>query len=634
VQDIHGILKQYWGFDKFRPLQEEIIRSVLAKNDTLALMPTGGGKSLCFQLPALVNDGMCLVISPLIALMKDQVQQLEAKGIKALAIYSGLDYRTIDSLLDRCVYGNYKFLYISPERLQMEDLQGRIEKMNISLLAVDEAHCISQWGYDFRPTYLRIAEVREKLKNVPLIALTATATPEVVEDIQKQLLFKSKNVFQKSFTRKNLSYVVRKTSDKNRSALEILNKVNGSAIIYFRSRKKTQQFSDYLNKHNIQSDYYHAGLLPQERSLKQDNWVKNKCRVICCTNAFGMGIDKPDVRLVMHLDLAESIEAYYQEAGRAGRDEQKAYAVQLLTEADIFDLDRKIVEGYPDIDFIKNIYDSLCKYLRVAYENGENQSFDFDARNFAHSIKTDAFKIYAVLKILEQQKLIYLSDGAYSLSQVKAIAQKDHMFDFQSKNKKYEPLVKFILRTSEGVFEDYVNVEEEVIAARLKLSVGEVIEQLKALDVFKIFIYKPRSEKPQITLLQNRKRKEDLRLDREFLKRRETSLINRLNSVKYYVTENNICRSRLLVKYFGENNDENCGICDVCLAGKKAPLAATEFEQITLMVQTALTESPLTLEQLKNKVSVNSSELNRALDFLMDAGKIKRTARATLQWIA
>ena len=633
MQSIDQILKQYWGFDRFRPLQREIIESVLNKQDTLALLPTGGGKSICFQVPALAMDGLCLVISPLIALMKDQVQNLTQRGIKAVAIYSGMSYRQVDTLMDSCIYGDYKFLYISPERLAMDDFKVRMAQMKISLLVVDEAHCISQWGYDFRPPYIKIAEVRETLKNIPVIALTATATPEVVVDIQEKLLFKQKNVFKQSFVRNNLSYVVRQTANKNKSLLEILGKVNGGAIVYARNRRKTKEFSDYLNKHGIKSDYYHAGLDPNERSAKQDNWVKNKTKVICSTNAFGMGIDKPDVSLVIHMDLADTIEAYFQEAGRAGRDEKKAYAVQLLDNSDLSQLDKKLEESYPTIDFIKDVYQALCTYLRVAYNSGINHSFDFDLRAFSEHSKLNSLQAYTALKILEQQELIYLTESIFSLSQVKAIAAKDAIHKFQESHKKLEAIIKFILRTSEGVFMDFVPVEETTIASRLKITVGEAVAQLKALHERKIINYQPRKETAQIIFLQNRVKREDLRLDIAFIKKRKANFEEKLKAVKFYVTEKDVCRTRVLVKYFGEKTNEDCGICDVCAGRKKTTLTNRGFAEIVAALENELKQTPLNAQQIKTKLQIQDADFNQVVDFLTDAGKITWSAELNLTWV-
>ena len=633
MHDIHQILKQYWGFDQFRPLQRDIIEAVLRKEDTLALLPTGGGKSICFQVPALANDGLCLVVSPLIALMKDQVQNLTNRGIRAAALYSGMTYRQIDTMLDACIYGDYKFLYVSPERLAGEEFQVRMEKMNISLLAVDEAHCISQWGYDFRPPYIKIAEVREKLKGVPVIALTATATPGVVNDIQEKLLFKKKHVLQQSFVRKNLSYVVRQTRNKEQSLLDILTKVNGSAIVYARNRKKTKEFSDYLNKHNIKSDFYHAGLDPLVRSEKQDSWISNKTRVICSTNAFGMGIDKADVSLVIHMDLADSLEAYFQEAGRAGRNEKKAYAVQLTDAFDLSFLDKKIEESFPSLHLIKDVYQSLCTYLRVAYNSGINNSFDFDLRAFSEHCKLHQTKTYSALKILEQQGIIYLAEGVSNLSMVKAIAAKDVIYKFQTDHKKYEALIKFILRTSEGVFMDFVPVEESVIATRLKISVQQTVEQLEALHQMKIINYQQRKEKSQIVFLQNRVKREDLWLDTEFIKSRKANFEEKLKAVKYYVTENNMCRTRLLVKYFGETIEHDCGICDVCTGNKKTGLSTAGFSEIVAAIENELRQSALTGAQIKTKLHIHDADLDKAINFLLDAGKITWADELNLKWV-
>ncbi len=614
-------------------MQREIIESVLRKEDTLALLPTGGGKSICFQVPAMAQDGLCLVISPLIALMKDQVQNLTQRGIKAAAIYSGMNYKQIDAMLDNCIYGDYKFLYVSPERLAGDDFQVRMERMKISLLAVDEAHCISQWGYDFRPPYMKIAEVREKLKGVPVIALTATATPEVVKDIQNKLLFKKEHVLQQSFVRKNLSYVVRPSRNKEESLIEILTKVKGSAIVYARNRKKTKEFSDYLNKRGIRSDFYHAGLEPLVRSEKQDSWIKNKTRVICSTNAFGMGIDKPDVSLVIHMDLADSLEAYFQEAGRVGRDEKKAYAVQLTDSYDITQLDKKIAESQPSIDLIKDVYHSLCTFLRIAYYSGMNRSFDFDLRSFSELCKLHQTKVYAILKILEQQGFIYLAESISNPSMIKAIAAKDVIYKFQTDHKNYEAIIKFILRTSEGVFMDFSPIEEDAVASRLKIPLKETVEQLQALHKMKVISYQPRKENAQIIFLQNRVKREDLMLDIEFIKKRSANFEEKLKAVKFYVTEKYVCRTKLLVKYFGESIEEDCGICDVCTDRKKVKLTTGEFSEIVAALENELRQSALTSGQIKTRLQIKDADFERAINFLLDAGKITWADELNLKWV-
>lgn len=614
-------------------MQEDIIQAVLAGKDTLALLPTGGGKSLCFQVPAMVMDGLCLVVSPLIALMKDQVHNLNKKGIKAAAVYSGLNYREIDTLLDNAVFGAYKFLYISPERLATDDFRTRMGQMKISLLVVDEAHCISQWGYDFRPPYLRIAEVREQLKGVPVIGLTATATPKVVTDIQEKLLFAKPNVFQKSFVRSNLSYVVRQTMNKEQTLLEILTKVKGSAVVYVRNRKKTRDFSDMLNKKGIKCDYYHAGLEPSERSRKQDEWLKGKTRVICCTNAFGMGIDKPDVRVVVHLDLPDNPEAYFQEAGRAGRDEKKAYAVLLVEKSDVLALQEKLEEHFPEVEFVREVYEEVAKELRIAYHDGEGRSFDFDVALFARAHKWNPVKVLGALKLLEQQKLIYLTEGVYNVSQVKVGASKDVLYRFQVEHKQLEPLVKFLLRTSEGVFEDYVHVDEHSIAARLKVSTQEVINQLETLNRAGIFKYHPRKNNPQIIFTQRRWKKDELRLDVRFIEDRKHDFETRLLAMKNYVQENNMCRTRLLVGYFGEEITNDCGICDVCAARKKPGLSPDDFAVIVRDVEAVLKQQALKPALVYEKINHPKERVTTALEYLLEAGQITKTEEGTIQWV-
>lgn len=633
VATIQQILKQYWGYTSFREPQRQIIESVMAGHDTLALLPTGGGKSICFQVPAMAMDGICLVVSPLIALMKDQVMNLNKKGIKAAAIYTGMPYRQIDTLLDNCVYGNYKFLYISPERLATDDFRIRMQKMKVSLLAVDEAHCISQWGYDFRPPYMKIAEVREHLKNVPVIALTATATTEVVKDIQQQLQFKEGKVFTKSFVRHNLSYVVRQATNKEQSLADILSKVKGSAIVYVRNRKKTKEFSDALNKQKILADYYHAGLEPSVREKKQDNWIHNKTRVIVCTNAFGMGIDKPDVRTVVHIDVPDTLEAYFQEAGRAGRDEKKAYAVQLIDLADIESLNKKLKESLPSPEFIRDVYDALGIYLRVSYNSGFQQVYDIDLGDFASKNKWLTNRTLSALKTLQQQELLYLTEGVYRQSQIRVATGKDVMYKFQVENKQYDPIIKFILRSSEGVFEDYVHIDEQNMAGRLKITANAVIELLNKLDSFGIFSYLPRKDKPQVIYLQNRVRKEELRLNTASINDRKNEYETRLKAVREYVTENNVCRTRILVKYFGEKNATDCGVCDVCLAKKKSGLTDEQFTKAITDIEGIIKIQPTTVLELGKQLNLESANYNKVLDFLLNAGKVSRNDKKELYWV-
>lgn len=633
MSSIHQILKHYWGFEKFRPLQEQIIQSVLQGKDTLALLPTGGGKSVCFQVPALALDGMCLVVSPLIALMKDQVYNLNQRGVKATAIYSGLPPRVVDTLLDNCVFGKIKFLYISPERLSSDDFRMRMQKMKISLVVVDEAHCISQWGYDFRPPYLRIAEVREQLKNVPVIALTATATPQVAEDIQEKLLFKQNNILQKSFVRKNLSYVVRYSRTKEEDTLDVLTKVKGSAVVYTRNRKGTKVVTDFLKQNKISSDFYHAGLTPNERNAKQENWIKNKTRVICCTNAFGMGIDKPDVRVVVHTDLTESIEAYFQEAGRAGRDEKKAYAVQFYNETDIHELDQKIESGFPSVDFIREMYEAICVFLQIAFNDGAGKTYEFALEQFSDKFHVSVYKAMAAFKILEQQQIIFIRESLYALSAIKCVCNKETLVRFQAQHKTLEHMVKFILRTSEGIFEEFCPIDEYAIAPRLKITVEETQKQLQALHNFGIFNYVPRKDKPQLTLLQTRVKKEDLRLDLDFLAKRKADFENRLKGIRAYVTNNTVCRTRFLVKYFGEDVSTDCGICDVCVARNKTGMSAEEFSTIVSVLEKEIKKGEVAIAQLKLQTKYPSQKVDTVIDYLVDKNLAQHTHEHKIKWL-
>jgi ATP-dependent DNA helicase RecQ len=504
--------------------------------------------------------------------------------------------------------------------------------MKVNLIAVDEAHCVSQWGYDFRPPYLQIAEVRERLKHVPIIALTATATLNVVDDIQEKLKFKAPNVMRKSFVRSNLSYVVRPSETKEETLLYILGKVPGTAVVYVRNRKRTKECADYLKRNKISADFYHAGLNHQERSQKQEDWIKNKTRVIVCTNAFGMGIDKPNVRLVVHLDLADSLEAYFQEAGRAGRDEKKAYAVQLIGDSDLLQLQEKIEKGYPSLNLLKLTYEKLMVFLRVAYDSGEFQSFDFDLTDFSKLMKMTPILVQQSLKVLEQQSLFYLSESVTKPSQVMAKADKETLFRFQTQNKALEPMVKFILRTSEGIFEDYVSIEEEQFAPRMKISPAEVIRQLQQLHQLGIFSYQPHKDKPQITLLRNRVRTEHVHFDMAFLEARKKDFETKLLAMQEYVEDYMICRTRTLVSYFGENLDKDCMICDVCLGRKKVGLPLNKFGDLIARIKTQLDRKPMTQEMLLETLNCKTAELSNAIFYLSDLNVLQIDRNDKLHW--
>jgi ATP-dependent DNA helicase RecQ len=624
VHQPHDILKQYWGFDRFRPMQEEIVQSVIDGHDTLALLPTGGGKSLCFQVPAMCMEGLCIVVSPLIALIRDQVINLHQRGIKATAIHSGLPKGEIDRLLNNAVFGETKFLYVSPERLGTEEFKVRVKDMKVNLIAIDEAHCISQWGYDFRPAYLKIIELRELLPAIPVIALTATATRPVVRDIQNKLLFTNEKVFQKSFVRHNLSYVLRQADDKNQQLLDILKKVKGSSIVYVRSRRKTKEVSDYLRRNRISADFYHAGLENDERNKRQSAWLENKIQVIVCTNAFGMGIDKPDVRSVIHIEPTESIEAYFQEAGRAGRDEQKAYAIQLITTGDNEDLLKSKIEHIPAYKEVKDIYDSICGEANIAYNTGMGYAFDFDISVYARQHGYSPVKVMNVLNLLESQELLQVSDGFQSSAKIKFITGKDVLYKFQVEHRNFEPIIKMILRTCSGVFEDYVNFNEMAIGAKLKLSADQSVTALQRLNDLHIASYIPKREKPQVTLLQNRIKKEELILDKKFIEQRIEGFKERIDSVRGYINNTTICLSKYLVQYFGEMDAEDCGICSVCLSRKKEVLSAIEFETIANMI-IEMSKEPMSFHDIDINIDAGIEKIKQVIEWLTDNGKIGRT---------
>ncbi|MBK9013878.1 MAG: RecQ family ATP-dependent DNA helicase [Saprospiraceae bacterium] len=616
------ILKQYWGFDTFRPLQEDIIRSVLEGNDALALLPTGGGKSICFQVPALCKEGVCIVVSPLIALMKDQVANLKKREITAEAIFSGMAYREIDRILDNCAYGGVKFLYLSPERLTTDLVRERIKKMNISLLAVDEAHCISQWGYDFRPPYLQIAEIRELMPDVPVLALTATATTEVVEDIQEKLLFKQKNVFQKSFSRPNLAYVVLPEENKNTRLLDILRKVKGSGVVYARNRKMTKEVAKFLVENKISADFYHAGLPPHERSKKQEAWIAGKIAIMACTNAFGMGIDKPDVRTVVHLDLPESLEAYFQEAGRAGRDGKKAYAVLLYAEEDKRNLERNLQVAFPPIQDIRQTYRALGSYFQLAVGGGEFQSFDFDIADFCKNFKLEVIKTYSCIKILEQEGWISLTESVWMPSSFMVLVTREQLYDFQLKNPSLDAVIKSLLRLSEGGFQHFVPIQEAAVARLLKTTPDKVLPAIQQLHKEGIIEYRPMKDKPQLTFTKERVDASNLTIDLEAYNLRKVRQRKRMEKAITYATSAR-CRSQQLLEYFGEESP-TCGVCDVCLGRTKSELSADDFERYKLKIKQLIIAERITERQLLEAFSANrQSNILQALSFLMDEGQVK-----------
>ncbi len=617
------ILRKYWGFNQFRPLQDEIIQSVLNGNDTLALLPTGGGKSICFQVPAMVMDGICIVVSPLIALMKDQVENLKTKGINAIAIYAGMGKREIDILLDNCIYGNIKFLYLSPERLLSPIVRERISYMNVNLIAIDEAHCISQWGYDFRPPYLQLTKLREIHPDKPVLALTATATAFVKEDIQTKLAFKKQNVFVKSFERRNLSYVVFDLEDKHKKLLEIINNVKGCGLIYVRNRRETAEVAAFLQRNGIVADFYHAGIEKDLRFKKQEDWKNDVVRVMVATNAFGMGIDKPNVRFVIHLDLPDSLEAYYQEAGRAGRDEKRAFAVLLANKADQLILKAKYKDSFPSIAEIKKIYHYLGSYFQLAFGAGEGISFEFNLADFCKRFNLSVIKTLAALKFLEHDGYLVLSENIYLQSRMMFTASHEDVYRFQIENAGYDNLIKTIQRSYGGAFDGYIKIKESDLAKRLKISFNDVVGHLNQLQQLEILSYLPQTDQPQLQFILPRADQLHLDIDVKYIKLREQIQNDQVKAVLSYSTTS-VCRSKQLLHYFGEENANKCGFCDICLAEKKMEDLTQLKDKIDFEIATYLQSQPYHLDELVNKISVGNEtdRIDRIRD-LLDAGKIK-----------
>ena len=582
------ILTQYWGYPNFRPLQEDIVDSVMAGKDTLALLPTGGGKSMCFQVPAMSMDGLCLVITPLIALMKDQVAHLVEKGIPAAAIYSGMHPDALELAYNQAAFGRLKFLYVSPERLQTDAFIEALKKMKVCLLAVDESHCISQWGYDFRPPYLKIADIRPYMPKTPVLALTATATAKVVDDIQLRLGFKQKNVFQSSFERKNVTYNVLHEADKYgvlRRKLEAMKE--GSAIVYVRNRKRTQVIADWLNSIGISATFYHAGLDAKTRDQRQDLWMKGEVKVIAATNAFGMGIDKPDVRLVIHMDLPDSIEAYFQEAGRAGRDLKPSEAFLLVSPADIQKLKENLAQSFPELDRIKLIYNALGNYFNIPVGAGQNVSYPFVIGDFANRYGFSIIEVFYTLKLLEKEGFLLLSDSFDEPSKVMIKASRDDIYGFQVNNPQYSELIKCMLRSLPGVMTDFVKVNEEALAKKSGLTAEKVVEQLKKLETYNFISYAPRNDKPQILFLSEFVDTKHFGLSKENYYDRKKDAEERVKAVINFVNNDEECRSVQLLRYFNEDTRKTCGRCDVCLSRgvEPVPYGTIEERLVSMMAE-------------------------------------------------
>ncbi|MDZ4758219.1 MAG: ATP-dependent DNA helicase RecQ [Bacteroidota bacterium] len=620
--DLHQILKQYWGYNTFRKGQEDIINSVIAAKDTIALLPTGGGKSLCFQIPALAMEGICIVVSPLVALMKDQTDRLKKIGIKAELVYSGKSSKEIDRILDNCIFaGDIKFLYTSPERLQNPVFQARFERMNVNLIAVDEAHCISQWGYDFRPEYLKIAELRKIKPNIPIIAVTASATPAVVKDIAEKLWLKDPIIYKSSFERANLSYVVRETDDKTGQLLQIVDKIIGTTILYANNRKATKEIALLLNKNGYQADYYHAGLTMIEREKKQNDWLQNKIRIMCCTNAFGMGIDKADVRLVIHYEMPDSIEAYYQEAGRAGRDGNKSFAVLLTHPADEEKKKEMQAVRFPEFSFIQEVYNHLCSQLMIPWGEGQYSSYDFEIGAFCKKYNYDTQTTYSALKILEQNQWLKLNDAIHEPSKVMILSDEFTLYKLEVENPVYDTLLKFLLRSYGGILDHYIIIQEEQIAAKIKWTTAQVIELLNKLKKLEVLDYTPRKDNPQIYFLEDRIKKEDLLLDTQLINFLKTTYITRQTKMLEYTKLVDECRSNYIRDYFA---DEGillpCGICDNCIANRKKLDNNKSSEEKLLKL---LYNNPTTIADLvNNQPSHIKNERLAVIRKLLDDGEL------------
>lgn len=617
MADYLKILKQYWGYDHFRGIQEDIIRSVGEGKDTLGLMPTGGGKSITFQVPALAQEGLCLVITPLIALMKDQVRNLRERSIKATAVYSGMTREEILIALENCIFGNYKFLYISPERLGTEIFQIKLRSMHVSLITVDESHCISQWGYDFRPAYLKIADIRQLLPGVPVIALTATATPEVVKDIQERLQFRQENVFRMSFERKNLAYIVRHTEDKEGEMLHILQRVNGSSIVYTRNRKKTKEIAQLLNRNHITATFYHAGLSDETKDLRQKAWLKGEYRVMVATNAFGMGIDKPDVRLVIHADVPDSPEAYFQEAGRAGRDGMKAYAVLLFCPRDKITLKQRISDTFPEKDYIRKVYEDINFYYQMAMGDGLGCTFAFNLDEFCHNFKHFPVQTDSALKILTRAGYLEYTDEQDNASRIMFTLTKEELYRIHEQNADTEKLIRILLRTYTGLFTDYAYINEELLAKRSGLSRPQIYETLLFLTRQHILHYIPGKKTPYIIYTRERQETDRIYLSKEVYEERKESYRRRIEAMIEYAESENKCRSRMLLHYFGEKNEHNCGQCDVCLQHHHSGLKQSQFDEISHQILALLKTSPFSPQELKTQIQAPEEQVTKVIAYLL-----------------
>jgi ATP-dependent DNA helicase RecQ len=633
MTDIRQVLKEYWGYDAFRPMQEDIINAVLAGNDALALLPTGGGKSICFQVPAMAKEGICLVISPLIALMKDQVQNLQKKGILALSIYSGMSFIEVRKTLQNAAYGNYKFLYVSPERLQTDLFLEFLPIMKINLIAVDEAHCISQWGYDFRPPYLRIAELRAYLPNIPVLALTASATKKVQDDICEKLAFTSKQQrFQQSFERANLSYSAFNVPSRQNKLLEILQNVKGSAIVYCKSRKHTKDVAGLLNLNGIKADFYHAGLSNEERSKRQESWINNATRIMVCTNAFGMGIDKPNVRVVVHYGVPDCLENYYQEAGRAGRDGKRAYAVLMYNDRELDELLDQTALRFPDREAIKNVYIAIMNALQIPAGYGEGNSYDFDLVSFANAFKINILTATYAIKTLEQEGLMLFTEALFKPSTVVFHCDKNLLTEFEQQYPAAEPILKGLLRSYEGIFDFPAAINEAQLGKFIGKSSESIIKQLTRLAQLGIIEYNKQKDGPQITLLLSRMYADSFMINLDNYLTRKKLFEERVKVMVNFTKNKTACRSQLVAAYFNDNNVKHCGICDNCIELKNTPVTISDFDSIVTSIYTSITNKTISIKELlANTTKIEKEKRWTVINYLQAEEKIVITADGYLQ---
>ncbi len=629
-------LLKYWGYQSFRPMQEDIVDAVLAGNDSLALLPTGGGKSVCFQVPAMVMEGMCLVVTPLIALMKDQVQHLKGLKIPAAAIFSGLHPNELEIIYNQAVFKQLKFLYVSPERLVTERFLESVKRMNINLLAIDESHCISQWGYDFRPPYLRIAEIRPYIPEVPVLALTATATPEVVDDIQEKLSFKKKNVFQTSYERKNLTYNIIEDADKYSPLLRLFKSMHhGSGIVYVRNRKRTREIADWLHSRGITASSYNAGLEAALRDKRQDEWMRGIKKVMVSTNAFGMGIDKPDVRMVVHLDLPESLEAYFQEAGRGGRDGKESQAYLICSENDVVQLKSNFETSYPELSHIRAIYQALGNFLQVPIGSGKDQTFDFEIAAFAKSYKFGILEVFSALKLLEKEGLLLLAESMHSPSRLFIRTSREELYKLQVEKPYFDQMMKLLLRSYPGIFTDFVKINEEEIARKLSTTTEKLINDLLQLQKAGYLDYVGRKNKPQLVFSSERLATNDIALSKENYSNRKIAALRRLQAVIDFANNNSVCRSVQLLSYFGEKNAPRCGKCDVCTNRNSLNLTDIEFENICNQLKKMLLRRPYPVyEAVQTVEGFPDEKVLMAVRWMIDKQMLTKDADNNLKWSA